>query len=138
MDQENAVQELTYASAQLAGSLVRQNERYSIPCNWGQASREIRVKIEQTRLGTEWETDVKVYSKSDHWHVLETLAKSLIHQWAGRHGPLQTWSPDMTKAAIIILDTIDAKQRKIMRRNWYYPHHTRLNIMIESYFHFIN
>ena len=138
MDQENAVPEITYTHDSSDSSLFSHSERYSISCNWRHVNREISIKIEQTRHGTEWEIEVRIYNKIDHWHVLETIAKNLIQQWVGRHGALQTWLPAMTEAAIIILDTIDANQRKIMRRNLSYPHHTRLNIMIENYFHIIN
>ena len=138
MDPENAIPEITYTPELLDSPLVRQYEQYSVPHNWMSVDREIRVKVEQTRYGTEWEIGVRVYSKVDHWHALETMARSVIHKWVGRHGYLQTWSPVMIDAAAMILDTINTKQRQVMRRNVYYPHYARLNIMIENYYHLIN
>ncbi len=112
-----------------------QSEQHKFLYNWLDTEREVSIKVEQNHQGTEWEVDATVYSQWDYWHTLEMVAKYMLHLWTGRYGPIWRWRPKGLEMISIILNIINDKQRKITRRNYYYPHRTRLNIIINDYFH---
>ena len=135
MENEIRASHFTNLIDQSAESIRTRDERYDIPYQWRDTERIINVKIEQDYLGTEWEIKATVYNNIDHWKMLDTVARSMVHLWADKYGKICNWSNRLIRVMMTILEAIDDKQRKLIRRNTYYPHRSRFNIMFLNYYH---